>query len=99
MAKLIMVGTCPHCGRTITSKYPFQLGLCHCKNLVVQIPLELAIIPVPKIQKMLEVVEEYSGIPAEQLVSKLLEETSEALVRGLKINKKEKKSHPSIKIL
>lgn len=79
-----MVGECPKCGKTITSKYPFEIGECHCKNPTVQVKLELAIIPAPKIQQAIEAVEKHSGIPAEQLVTKLLHETAEAMVRGWK---------------
>lgn len=98
MARLIMVGTCPKCGQTVTSRYPFEIGVCPDCNPSTEIPLKLAIVMPARFQEAIEIVEKHSGIEAENLLSELLHQTSEALVRGLKIDK-EKKSHPTIKIV
>lgn len=100
MTRLIMVGKCPKCGTQVTAKYPFQIGICpHC-NPSTEVPLQLAIIPTPKIQRAIEVVEKHSGVTAEKFLAELLEETSKALVRGLEVDKKKKEmSHPNIKLV
>lgn len=88
MAKLIMVGECPNCGALITSRYPFEIGICRCSNPAVQVPLQLAIVMPPRFQKAIEVVEKHSGITGEKLLTELLHELSEALVRGWKTHER-----------
>lgn len=86
-----MVGTCPKCGATVTSKYPFERANCPNCNPLTEVELSLAIIPGKRIQRAMEIVEKHSGIEAEQFFSELLHQTVEALVRGLKIGRKRKK--------
>lgn len=96
MARLIMIGTCSNCGKTVTSKYPFEVGECSCHNPPVQVPLELAILPAPKIQKALQKVSKLSGVPADQLAEALLKEITEAVKKGLRVAAKEKMREASL---
>ena len=84
MARIIMVGECPSCGTKVVSRYPFEIGICKCENPHVEVPLELAIILPPRYLRKIERVSKYSGVPVEKLVEALLEETAEAVKRGLK---------------
>ena len=85
MAKLIMVGTCPECGATITSRYPFMIGECNCKGNPIEVPLEPALILAPRYMKRIQRVSELSGVPVDKLADALLKEASEAVLRGLKV--------------
>lgn len=84
MVKLLMVGECPSCGKTVTSRYPFMIGECKCENPPVAVPLELALILPPRYMKKLEKVSELSEVPVEELTDALLKAVSEAVLRGLK---------------
>lgn len=85
MTRLIMVGTC-QCKNPVVqvvSKYPFELGVCpNCKR---EVPLQLAILPAPKIRKALEKVSEASGVPVDQLAEALLKQMADAVKRGFTI--------------
>ena len=85
MVKSIMVGTCSECGKTIVSRWPFQIGECSCKNPPVQVPLEMALVLPPSQMKRIEKVSELSEVPVEELMDALLKEISEAVLRGLKV--------------
>ena len=82
MAKLIMVGQCPHCKKEITSRYPFEIGECKCRNPPVQFSLQLAIIPAKRHMKVIQRISELSGVPVEKLVNALLEEAGKQVLAG-----------------
>lgn len=77
-----MVGTCPNCGAEVTSRYPFEIGECYCKNPAVEVPLQLAIIPRPHTMKVLERISELSGVSVEKLVNALLEAAADQVLEG-----------------
>lgn len=85
MAKLIMVGTCPECGATVTSRYPFMIGECLCKGNPIEVPLEPALVLAPRHMKKIEKVSELSEVSVEELMDALLKEVREAVLRGLKV--------------
>ena len=84
MAKLVMIGKCPNCGKVVQSRFPFEIGECKCENPPIQVPLEPALILPPRYMKKIEKVSELSEVPVEELVDALLKEISEAVLRGLK---------------
>ena len=90
MAKLVMVGTCPECGATVTSRYPFMIGECLCKGNPVEVPLEPTLVLAPRHMRKLEVVSKHSGIPLDKLADALLKEISEAVMKGLKVGRLKK---------
>ena len=87
MVKLIMVGTCSECGKTVTSRYPFMIGECPCKNPPVDVLLEPALILAPRHMKKIQRVSEVSGIPVEKLTEALLKEITGAVLKGLDVKK------------
>ncbi len=82
LAKLIMVGQCPNCGAEVASRFPFEIGLCRCKNSPVEVPLQLAIIPAKRIMEKIEQVSSLSGVPVEKLVNAMLKEASKQFLEG-----------------
>lgn len=87
-----MVGTCPECGAQVVSRYPFEIGICHCRGNPIQVPLQLAIIPAPKIQKAIQKVSDVSGVAVEDLTDTLLKEASKAVMRGLRVHNNDKRT-------
>ena len=73
MVKLIMVGVCPECGAQVTSRYPFQIGECRCKNPPVEVHLKLAIIPAERHIKKLREIAEFRKTSIKKLVIELLD--------------------------
>ena len=88
LVKLLMVGEC-QCKNPavqVVSRYPFEFGVC--PQCGAEVPLQLAILPAPKIQKALMQVSEASGVPVEELAEALLKKMAEAVKRGFMIKYK-----------
>jgi len=68
-----MLGRCPNCGAEIVSRYPFEIGICHCRGNPVEVPLRLAIIPAERHIKTLEKIAEFRSVSIKKLIAELLD--------------------------
>lgn len=68
-----MIGECLNCGVTVTSRFPFEVGECRCKNPPVQVPLRLAVLPAKRHIKQLREIAEFRHTNIKRLVKELLD--------------------------
>jgi hypothetical protein len=73
MTKLVMIGECSNCGATVVSRFPFEIGICHCSNPHREVKLQLAIIPAKRHMKQLRKVAGFRPTDIKKLIAELLD--------------------------
>ena len=73
MAKLVMLGRCPNCKRTVISRFPFEIGRCPDCNPSVEVPLKLAILPSKRHVEKLEEIAKFRDVSVKRLIKELLD--------------------------
>lgn len=83
--KLVMIGTCPNCGKELKRKLPVDLAVCECRNPdVVAVPLSPALLLPNRVYAKWSKIAALANIDTEMLINKVLEEAARRKLRELK---------------